>query len=122
MLKKIKIVFLTIIAFSPLLFVSAQGSDPTGGCPPGKLCNPLKGSDNLLEFLEKVLDLVIRLGAIIALLAIIYSGFLFVIAGGSDEKIKTAKKTLLYTVIGTALILGARVILEVIQGTIESLQ
>jgi undecaprenyl pyrophosphate phosphatase UppP len=84
--------------------------------------NPLKGNDNLLEFFDKVLDIVIKLGAIIALVALIVSGFMFVTAGGNEEKITTAKRNILYVVIGAVIILGAKVILEGLKGTLEALE
>lgn len=119
MTKLIKSFGISLFLLLPYFFVHGQASN----CDPNQnvICNPLKGSGNLLAFLQKVLDIVIKLGAIIALIAIIYAGFLFVTAGGSDEKIKTAKKTILYTVLGTAIILGAKVILTVIEGTLKSL-
>lgn len=101
---------LTLLMF-PLFFVSAQ------------IKNPLSGNDNLLEFFNTILDeIIIPIGAILAAVFIIYSGFLFVTAGGSDDKIKTAKTNLLYVVIGAAIILGAKAIAAGLQATVTSLQ
>jgi hypothetical protein len=52
---------------------------------------------------------------------IIYSGLLFVTGRGNPEKIKQAKQTLTYTVIGAAIVLGAFVISAAIQGTVSQL-
>ena len=55
-------------------------------------------------------------------LAIIYSGFLFVFARGNDEKLKTAKDALFYSIIGAAVLLGSWAIAEMIASTINTLK
>jgi hypothetical protein len=54
-------------------------------------------------------------------LAIIYSGFLFVAARGNAEELKKAKSTLVYTLIGAALLLGCLVIANAIKGTVDTI-
>ena len=73
------------------------------------------------ELLVKILDFVFNIGLPIIMLAIIWSGFLFVTARGNMEKIKTAKTAVTWTMIGAALILGARVLAEIIRSTISQL-
>lgn len=88
-----------------------------------KIENPLNGNDNLISFFNSILDnIIIPVGAVLAFVFIVYSGFLFVTAGGSEDKIKTAKMNLWYVVIGAAIILGAKVIATGIKGTVETLQ
>ena len=43
----------------------------------------------------------------IAAIFIIYSGFLFVTAGGNQSKVDAAKTTFYWTIIGTAIVVGA---------------
>lgn len=84
--------------------------------------NPLKTEiDTLPEFIEEILRIVLKIGVPIIVLAIIYSGLLFVMAMGNPEKLKQAKDTLLYVLIGGAILLGAWVIAEAIQGTLTKL-
>lgn len=83
-----------------------------------KIENPLAaGSVN--ELVAKLLDVVIKIGSLLAVVFIIYSGFLFVTAGGSTEKIESAKKVFLYCMIGTAIILGSKVIQVLIENTVK---
>jgi hypothetical protein len=51
-----------------------------------------------------------------------YAGFLFVKARGNEKDLQTAKDALLYALIGGAILLGAYVIAQAIQGTIDALQ
>lgn len=88
------------------------------GAPSG-IQNPIKFS-SISEFLKAIIDVIVLIGIPVAAVAIIYAGFLFVTAGGSEEKLSTAKKTLLWTVIGVAILLGAEVIMTAIENTITN--
>ena len=68
-----------------------------------------------------VLDFLVQLGAIALVLAIVYAGFLFVAAQGNPEKLKTARSALFWTIIGGMILLGARMIANVVENTIRQL-
>jgi len=63
----------------------------------------------------------LTLGIPIVALAIVYSGFLFVFARGNTEKLTSAKKTLMYTLIGAAILLGSWAIAKLISTTVNAL-
>ena len=83
--------------------------------------NPIQ-PDTIQEFIKYVLNIVLTIGVPVIALFIIYSGFLFVKAQGDPGKLKTAKATFLYTVIGAAILLGAWVLAQAIGGTIEQIK
>ena len=92
-------------------------------CPPspsGYLPNPLC-SQSFTDLITNIAEIVAKIGLPIAAIAIIYAGFLFVTAGGSEDKLKKAKTTFLWSIIGTALLLGAWAISEAIQSFITTL-
>ncbi len=111
-------VLVAVAALSLPLYSFADYSPTDCG---GKICNPLNGNGDLFTFLNNILAGVMKLGAIACIIAIIYAGFLFVTAAGDEGKIKTAKLVLLYTVIGAAILLGAKVISTVIQTTVTNI-
>lgn len=82
--------------------------------------NPLNGNARTLtELLNLILNnIVLPIGAIVIVFMIIYSGYLFVTARGSDEKIQTARRNFLYVIIGAAILLGAVVISNLVSGTV----
>lgn len=82
--------------------------------------NPIR-CDDIPCFIDEIIGIVLVVGIPLVTLAIIYSGFLFVSAQGNTEKLKTAKQALLYTVIGAALLLGAFVLSEAIQKTVNDI-
>jgi len=88
-----------------------------------KINNPLgtSGPQDIPSFIQTILNSVLVVGVPIVTLAIIYTGFLFVTAQGNSEALTKAKKTLLYTLIGAALLLGSFVISKAIKGTVDEI-
>ncbi len=107
----------------------AQIVVPNPPAPPGgriQINNPLGGGNNnstLDGFVTRILnEVVVPVGAIILVIAIIYTGFLFVTAQGNPEDLKKAKNAFFYTLIGGAVLLGASVLAQLISNTIQSLR
>ena len=113
----------------------AQGGTPPpggGGTPPVtpiKIDNPFncRGTSDdkctLFDLLKIVInEIIMPIGGVLAVLAFIYSGFLYVTAQGKETQVTKAHHALLYTAIGTAVLLGAWTIANVIQATINQLK
>jgi len=96
------------------------GTDVSQNQPPITLKNPLK-VNSIAEFLELVLKIVTLFALPIIIFFIIYAGFLFVTAQGKPDQITKARNALLYSVVGGVIILGAHLLLAVIQGTVGTL-
>ena len=75
-------------------------------CPPNQFCNPLK-SASFGALVQSLANWVTAIAIPIAAMFIIYSGFLFVTAGGNEAKLKAAKTTFYWTIIGAAIVVGA---------------
>ncbi len=132
-------VFLFVLVM-PMVFVNATGvppcKSPEVASADGKSCvnpavtkveiksgveNPID-VDNLADLISIIIKSVLIVGIPILVLAIIYAGFLFVKAQGNSEELTKAKNTLLYTVIGGALLLGAFVIANAIGATVTEIK
>ncbi|MDB5254244.1 MAG: protein of unknown function with transrane region [Parcubacteria group bacterium] len=89
-----------------------------------KLDNPFGTKATTIPQLFKSIfdNILMPIGGVIAVLAFIWSGFLYVMAQGDEKKIQTANRALLYTAIGTAILLGSWVIFQVIGNTLCALQ
>ncbi|MDD5318287.1 MAG: hypothetical protein PHF79_00485 [Candidatus Pacebacteria bacterium] len=120
------VLILTIVPAGFIFAQSASGGGSNSGNGGGSngptLINPLTGSDSLSSFLDQILTVVIDIGAVVIVFFIIYAGFLYVTARGSEEQIKKAHMTLTWTVVGAAVILGAKVISAAISGTVGALK
>lgn len=102
--------------------VSGTTGNPPGGTtgPVVSLLNPLK-STSITDFLIKIIDILLVFALPIIILFIMYSGFLFVTARGNESQITTAKSAFTWAVIGGVVILGAKLIITLIQGTVQAL-
>ena len=136
-----KKLLVTVILLSSLfytnVFVHAQSSiggvtDPTPAAnqTPAKtdsssgiftLKNPLK-VNTVGEVINAFLEIITYLLIILAVLAFIWTGFLFVYnaSTGNSSKLSELKSRLLYIIIGVAIVIGARIIIQVVINTIAA--
>lgn len=101
-----------------------QQSQPLGGGTLNQgttLVNPLGANTTLMSLLQRILDFVIQIGAVIVILMLVYVGYKFVVAQGNETKITEARNMLLWTVIGALILLGAKVIATGIEATVNAL-
>lgn len=94
---------------------------PSSGTGGVKLDNPI-AINSIQEFMRKALEIVVQVGFPIIVLALVYTGFLFVKAQGNEDELKIAKKSFFWTVVGAIVILGAWVITTALSGTVDQLQ
>lgn len=122
--------FIMMIFIIPF-FATAVTEDCTGGsgedCAGGttgpiKIENPFK-KDSIRGLIETIVnDILLPIGGVVAVVMIIYAGFLYVTAGGDPGQIKKAHDALLWAVIGAAILLGAWIISRAIEVTINELR
>ncbi|MCX6787459.1 MAG: hypothetical protein NTY93_02995 [Candidatus Kaiserbacteria bacterium] len=120
--------FVLIASFgTPFFTIASEGTAPlpaqTGQNAGSNvtLINPLGAGTNLSVLLTKILDFVIRIGAIVVVFMLIYVGYLFVMAQGAEAKITAARNALLWTVVGALILLGAQAISLGIQATVQAI-
>lgn len=85
--------------------------------PAQKLQNPLK-VNSIGAVIILAVDIMIYVGISFAILAIIFVGFKFVMAQGNPTEISKAKEWFLYIIIGLAVLISSRVIVEIVQNTL----
>ncbi len=93
-----------------------SGTPPSGFVQIG---NPIK-ADSIGELVKLLMKAIIDIGSIIAVFFVIWSGLKFVKARGNPEAIGDAQKTLMYTLIGIAILFGAQLIAALITNTVEN--
>jgi hypothetical protein len=97
---------------------AATGSTNAGGDGLA-FANPIKAK-TINELVALLMKVVIDIGSIVAVFFVIWSGLKFVQARGNPEAIGEAKKTLLYTLIGIAILFGAQLIAALITTTVSN--
>jgi hypothetical protein len=105
----------------PILVLAAQGSGGSTVSVSGTLENPLEGTSDISGLLDKLLSVFLQVGLVVVVVAFVYVGYKFVMARGSEKEVTDAKKAFYWTVIGAAVLLGAKVIQTAILGTVKQL-
>jgi len=103
--KKIIIPILLLAVFLVPIFVFGQTI---------KIDNPLKAK-NLEELVEGIINFIFWVATALAPLMIVIAAFYFVTSAGNPKQIDTAKKIILYTVIGYGIILLSKGIIIVLR-------
>lgn len=114
MIRSISIRFLCVLGVTtiPSVALAATG---------GGFNNPLNGIDSIGGFVKALLGAVLYILYPLAVLALLYSGFMFVSARGNTDTLKTAKTNFFWTIVGVTLLLGAWALTELLKGTIDPL-
>ncbi|HEY4521790.1 MAG TPA: hypothetical protein VJH05_01470 [Candidatus Paceibacterota bacterium] len=77
------------------------------------ITNPLK-ADDIPALILSIAEFARNIGLPIAIIFIVYNGFLFVSARGDEKKLETAKAGIKWSLIGAALIVGASFLAEAV--------
>ena len=124
-LKKISIHLTILSLFIIPVFINAQVQGTPKPLPTEvglKIDNPFKGGNTLMELITAILNnIIMPIAAVGVVLFIIYAGFKFVMAQGKPTEIEKAKQTLLWSLIGAGILLGAAGISKVVETTVKSL-
>lgn len=90
-----------------------QPCDPAPiDCGGGALCNPLS-ANSIPELLNNVIDAAAIFAGPIAVAMIVYAAYLFVFAVDNKDQVSKAKKVILYTVVGIAVLVFSKTIVFV---------
>ncbi len=103
---------LSFLLFAPSLVLavptSALETPPAGTLETpsdgSALTNPL-ASNTISEVLDNIIDFLLRLAVPIAVIMTVYVAYLFITAGDNAEKVKSARKTLLWIVVGVMILI-----------------
>ena len=95
--------------------LSAQAASIPNGTRKVCLDNPLC-ADTFAELIDAIINLLFYLAIAITPIMLIMAGFYYLTAAGEPEKINTAKKIILYTLIGLVIVISAKGIMELFQG------
>lgn len=106
---------------TPFAFVEAQGflDRIVPACNEGALdvAGNFKescGMCHIVQLIQNVLSFLVTVSVMIATLMFVYAGFLYLTAGGSPDKIKSATKIFTNVGIGFVFVLGAFLIVDTI--------
>jgi len=109
--KKIKKITYSFIAFLLALPFVVGAAEPT---------IPAEGSVNTIDevylLFLKIVNYVFGFAFGIAIVLIVWSGISWMTSGGDEIKITTARKNLLYGLVGIAIIIGVYTLIKIVAG------
>jgi len=115
MKKIIRQIFLT-----GALLIGSVSTVLAADCPAGQICNPLKYG-NFEDLVKAIInDFLIPVGITVAGIMFVIAGALFVTSAGDPEKVRTARRVMIYTAVGLAVILLASGLIAVLQSILGS--
>lgn len=100
-----------IVAFTSV--ASAQQGTAT-------LTNPLKNIDSIGALVQTFIEIASYLAVIAAVLLLIWVGLQFVLARGNAKRMGELKDWLFWIMVGVAVIIGARIIIQIIINTLSA--
>lgn len=119
MIRRLLISFVTVSVLLFSVSPSVAAIDPTGGACAGKaasspVCqegsdNPISGSNGIIL---KAVQLVLIAAGVISVLMIMLGGWAYVTSQGDPQKLKGAKDTILYAIIGLVIAGSAQAIIS----------
>lgn len=122
-----------MVAAALMVVISQAGNVNAGSCPQGSLrqtysnsiseCNIADdhaGSNDLMKTINTIISVVLGVLGILAVAYIIYGGFMLTTATGDPAKIKKARETIMYGVIGLVVALLAFAIVNFVLTSVFS--
>ena len=98
----------TTVGLLVLPFATRAALDTSLGLSNGQVASASGlGSQDVRQTIGRIINVALSLLGVIVLVIIIYGGFLWMTAGGNDEKVSEAKKWIFGGIIGLVIILSA---------------
>jgi len=72
----------------------------------------LKANPTLPDYIKYAFEEGAAIGGVIAVLGVVFAGFVYVFSGGSDEKMRTAKQIAISSVVGVVLLFGSYIVIQ----------
>ncbi|PIU01512.1 hypothetical protein COT68_02825 [bacterium (Candidatus Torokbacteria) CG09_land_8_20_14_0_10_42_11] len=106
--------------------ISKTACNTDGACPHDEFCQVERAafqaeykSDALKNFITTGLNWFFAIAAFLCIAVIVWAGVTYATAGGDEDKVAKAKKTLLFGLIGIAITISAYAIIQLIQGVLS---
>ncbi|MFA5052855.1 MAG: hypothetical protein WC565_02260 [Parcubacteria group bacterium] len=99
-----------------IALAAGEGSDSGSGLPSFTIVNPLNlPAGDPATLIDGIINGLLWIVIPVAALMYLWAGFLFLTSGGNDEKVKQARKTVLWTSVGVAAIVLSKAVEVVIR-------
>ncbi|OGD40111.1 hypothetical protein A2608_02875 [Candidatus Azambacteria bacterium RIFOXYD1_FULL_44_10] len=101
-------IFVVAIVFIAVFTFAAQAQTVS-------LVNPL-AADDIADLIDQIATWLLTIGLTISTIVIIWSALQFMVSGGSEKRVESARKTIWYAIIGIVVLLLAKGVTLIIAG------
>lgn len=105
-IKKIRTLSIILTSFM-FLFAVSMTVFAGPATPPNKTESGIKSMTDLVALINAIAGWIQAIVLVIAIIMIMYSGFLWMTAGGEEDKLATARRVLIYGLVGIAVVVLA---------------
>ena len=70
--------------------------------------------ETVMNLINRAIGIALNIAVVVGVIMILYSAFLYVSSFGEESKAETAKKTLLWSIIGTVVVALARILVNTV--------
>ncbi len=120
-MSKFTSIALALLTLAPLVAMG-QAVGPGGTGPGGVPQVPTTGNVSIPNILNSIINWATGLLILLAVIFVVYAAFLYLTSGGDDEKLKAAKKFIIFAVVAIAVALLARGVVFIVQQLIPTSQ
>ena len=125
-MKKLYYFVVSFVLIFPIFVLAAEktqtqapGERTQTQAPDVVLTNPL-AAETIPDILNRIIDFMLILAGPIAVIMTIYAAYLFITAGDNQERVKTARKTLMYVIIGVAILILSKGIVSLSKSFLDT--
>ncbi|MBD3238051.1 MAG: hypothetical protein GF332_00220 [Candidatus Moranbacteria bacterium] len=79
----------------------------------------IKGAKEIWVYVQNILNLLLSLLGMIGIISLIYAGVVYLTSGGNQERAETAKKQMIYSIIGLFVAIGSMIIVKQIDSLLK---
>jgi hypothetical protein len=95
----------SVVIFTTLIMSAAANA--VTGCPTGtdsssQLCSDAGGGDKFQETIVNVTEIIMYIVGAMSIITIIIGGIKYAVAGGDEQKMTTARRMIIYSLVGLA--------------------
>lgn len=118
-IKKLTLLLLLLVVIIPIFSNAAVSDGTSSSGSTFTLKNPLK-VDSVGGLVQNFVEIFSYIVILFAVLALVYVGLRFILARGDATQMKELKEWLLWIVVGVAVVIGARIIIQVVINTLSA--
>ncbi|MEK7610079.1 MAG: hypothetical protein AAB470_03110 [Patescibacteria group bacterium] len=113
------LIIVSVVNINSVSAITGGNSGSLTGSDSFALQNPLK-VDSIGGLVQNFIEIFSYIVILFAVLLLVWVGLRFIMVRGNSEEIKKLKDWLLFIVVGVAVVIGARIIIQIVINTLAS--